>query len=490
MRSLLSVAFVLGAAFSVIAAEKKPLNVLFIPVDDLKPTIGCFGDSIAKTPNIDRIAAKGTVFLRAYCQQAVCSPTRSSLLTGRRPDSTKVYDLVTHFRTALPDVVTLPQHFKNNGYYVRGVGKVYHSGYDDPKSWSAPWENTTGKAYGPEELEDIAKRLAEAKKKGVDTSKRQNQVRGRPASAPDVPDDFLNDGATAARGLELLREAKAKNQPFFLSVGFLKPHLPFVAPKKYWDLYDASKFHVFPSDTKPPQGSPEYAAQFGGELRTYNTMPKSGPIPQDEARKLVHGYYAAVSYMDAQVGRLLDELDKLGLAENTVVILWGDHGWHLGDHGIWCKHTNYEQATRAAMLMSAPGQKAPGKKCDALVEYADIYPTLAEVCGLPKPDGVEGHSFAPLLDDPAKSWKVAAFSQYPRAKGKDPVMGYAVRTDRYRYVEWKKKDGSVDAVELYDMQTDPGELVNIAAKPESKDVLARHAAILKSGWQGNTPPQR
>lgn len=490
MKHVLSLLGVVALSVSAGATERRPLNVLFIPVDDLKPAIACFGDPYAKTPNLDRIAAKGTVFRRAYCQQAVCSPSRSSLLTGRRPDTTKVYDLLTHFRKALPDVVTLPQHFKDQGYYVRGVGKVYHGGFDDPKSWSAPWEAGSGKNYGPEETQEIQKRVAEAKAKGIDTTQRANRILGPPASDPDVPDDYLNDGTIAARGVELLREAHARKQPFFLAVGFHKPHLPFVAPKKYWDLYDASRLPVFPADAKPPEGAPEYAPQFGGELRNYQGVPKTGPIPPELARRLVHGYYAAVSYMDAQVGRLLDELERLKIAGQTVIVLWGDHGWHLGDHGIWCKHTNYEQATRAALLMSVPGQKAPGQATDALVEFVDIYPTLVEVCGLPTPTGLEGHSFAPLLDDPNRSWKTAAFSQYPRSPGKSRLMGYAVRTDRYRYVEWRHADGRVDAVELYDMERDPGELVNLASKPEHQEIVARHAVILKAGWQENAPPGR
>lgn len=486
MRSPFALSLLLALASSLSA--KHP-NVLFIAVDDLKPTIGCFGDALAKTPNMDRLAARGTVFNRAYCQQAVCSPSRSSLLTGRRPDSTKVYDLVTHFRKALPDAVTLPQHFKNNGYFVRGIGKIYHNGYDDARSWSVPWEMPKGNVYGPEERALVAKRKAEATAKGIDVAKNEPLYRGHATEAPDVPDNDLLDGAIATRGVELLRECKEKKEPFFLAIGFMKPHLPFVAPKKYWDMHDASKLPVFPTSVTPPKNAPSYAPQFGGELRNYVEQPKTGPIPENEARKLVHGYYAATSYMDAQFGRVLDELDRLGLKEDTVIILWGDHGWHLGDHGMWCKHTNYEQATRAALLMSVPGQKAIGKKTDSLVEFVDIYPTLAEVCGLPKPEGVEGHSFAALLNDPSRSGKAAAFSQYPRGGGvaKGPLMGYAVRSDRYRYVEWRKKDGSVDAVELYDLQNDPGELTNVANTRENQEIVTKHAAMLKSGWRGNAP---
>jgi len=246
-----------------------------------------------------------------------------------------------------------------------------------------------------------------------------------------------------------------------------------------------------PESNDPPKDAPSFAPQFGGELRQYHDIPKTGPMPKETARKLVHGYYAAVSYMDAQLGRVLDSLKEQGFADDTVVLLWGDHGWHLGDHGIWCKHTNYERATRAALVASVPGQKAPGKPCDELVEFADIYPTIAASCGLPKPDGLEGHSFAPLLDDSKQPWKAAAFSQYPRG-GKDtgPLMGYAVRTDRYRYVEWRKKDTTeVVARELYDHKTDPDENVNVAGDTANKAVIDEHAKRLAAGWKANAPPK-
>jgi iduronate 2-sulfatase len=473
--------FAAGAA----RADGKP-NVLFVAVDDLRPALACAGDPHAKTPNIDRLAARGTVFTRAYCQQAVCSPSRSSLLTGRRPDSTKVYDLVTHFRKALPDVVTLPQHFKTNGYYVHGVGKIYHPGYNDEPSWSVPWEGTKGRGYGP----DGQKLLAERKKQAEAAKADLGRVRGLPVEAPDVADDYLNDGWTANRAIEVLKARKGQTEPFFLAVGFVKPHLPFVAPKKYWDLYDPARLPVAES-SDPPTDAPKFAPQFGGELRAYHDMPKSGPVPAETARRLVHGYYAAVSYMDAQLGRVLDALKETGFADNTVIVLWGDHGWHLGDHGMWCKHTNYETATRSALVVSVPGQKVAGKPCDGLVEFVDIYPTLAALCGLPAPKGVEGHSFAPLLADPKRPWKQAAFSQYPRG-GKDtgPLMGYAVKTDRYRYVEWRKRGATeVVARELYDHRADPGEGRNVAADPANRDVIERHAKLLAAGWPANGPPR-
>lgn len=461
-------------------------NVLFIAVDDLKPALGCAGDRHARTPNIDRLAARGTVFRRAYCQQAVCSPSRSSLLTGRRPDSTRVYDLETHFRKALPEVITLPQHFKNNGYYVHGVGKIYHPGYNDPPSWSVAWEAPRAPGMGPEGQKRLAELKAEARERGEDVSK----VRGLPVEAPALADEELADGWIARRAIEILRERKGQEQPFFLAVGFLKPHLPFVAPERYWRMHDAESLLVWRS-SEPPIGAPSFAPQFGGELRQYDGVPRTGPLAEDLSRKLVHGYYAAVSYMDAQVGRLLDALEELELSGKTVVILWGDHGWHLGDHGMWCKHTNYEQATRSALVVRAPGQKVSGRGSDALVEFVDIYPTLSELCGLPEPEGVEGYSFAPLLNDPEQPWKKAAFSQYPRGGGPGvgPLMGYAVRTDRYRYVEWRKREsGEVMARELYDHESDPGEDRNVANEPERRPIIADLAGVLAGGWRGIGPP--
>lgn len=441
-----------------LAGDEERLNVLFVAVDDLKPALGCLGDPLAKTPNIDALAARGSLFSRAYCQQAVCSPSRSSLLTGRRPDTTKVYDLETHFRTALPDVVTLPQHFKSKGWHAQAIGKIYHGGFDDPPSWSAPSSGPKKPGYGPEGR-------ALMKKLGKD-------ARGLPAEAPDVEDAELADGSIADQAIEALRGLKDK--PFFLAVGFLKPHLPFVAPKKYWDFWKPEDFPL-PSGALPA-GAPAWAPQFGGELRRYHEVPKSGPLPDELRRKLIHGYYAATAYMDAQLGRLLKELDALGLREKTVVVLWGDHGWHLGDHGMWCKHTNYEQATRSALVVAAPGRKA-GQVCGRLVELVDVYPTLAELCGLPLPEGLEGTSFVPLLDDGARPWKKAAFSQYPRGRR----MGYALRSERHRFVSWGAEH------ELYDLEQDPGETVNLASKPEHAELVASLLARLKAGWTEAKP---
>jgi arylsulfatase A-like enzyme len=474
----------LALAVSVARAAERP-NVLFIAVDDLRPEFGAYGRSYIHSPNLDRVAKRGVTFRRAYCQQAVCSPSRSSLLTGTRPDTTKVWDLNTHFRKALPDVVTLPQHFKNNGYFVQGLGKLFHGGFDDPQSWSVPWQTpkTGHGAYGRPENLAIVQAKAEASKRAPKEGKGKVRNYGPAFESSEVPDSQFHDGALADMAVAALGECAKKEQPFWLGVGFIRPHLPFVAPKKYWDLYDPAKIQLAPNPY-PPKGAPDYAVVAGGELRSYHGIP-AGPIPDAFARQLKHGYYAAISYMDAQVGRVLDELDRLGLTEKTIVVLWGDHGWKLGEHGAWCKHSNVENDTNAPLLIAAPGLKTAGQRTDALAEFVDIYPTLAELSGLPLPAHLEGTSLAPVLRDPAATVKRAAFSQYPRGEGGKSLMGYSMRTERYRLTRWVHRGDhtKVEAVELYDHQTDPQENVNIAADPQQAGVLRQLTEQWTAGWR-------
>lgn len=461
-------------------------NVLFLAVDDLRPEFGAYGKGYVKTPNIDKLAARGATFERAYCQQAVCSPSRSSILTGMRPDSTRVYDLVTHFRDALPDAVTLPQFFKQNGYFARGIGKLFHPGFDDPRSWSVPWETAQAPQYGLAENRKLRQQGAAKAKAAGKTGVALNRAAKGPAyEAADVPDDTFVDGKVAAKAVAALRDAKGRGGPFFLGVGFARPHLPFVAPRKYWDLYDPATIELA-SNPKRPEGAPEYSLLDSGELRGYVGMPKDGPIPDDAARTLKHGYYAAISYMDAQVGKVLDELDRLGLRESTVVVLWGDHGWKLGEYGTWCKHSNVELDTRVPLIVSAPGAPA-GVHPKGLVEFVDVYPTLAELAGLTPPKELEGTSFAPLLRSPDRAWKPAAFSQYPR--GPQGLMGYTMRTDRYRLTRWVKRDdpSQVAAVELYDHQSDPGEDRNAADDPAHAEALKALTAQALAGWKAARP---
>ncbi len=490
-------------------------NILFIAVDDLRPEFGAYGANYVKSPNLDRIAKEGITFNRAYCQQAVCSPTRSSLLTGTRPDTTKVWDLVTHFRDALPDVVTLPQHFKNNGYFVQGMGKIYHGSLDDPQSWSVPWGTPKAETYAlPENVtlnerryavdpvkEDAAATKGKGKGKGAKTAKAagvtvpdsmpaKKNIRGPAFEGAEVPDNTFQDGKVAELAVSTLRDISQKNEPFFLAVGFIKPHLPFIAPKKYWDLYDPAKIQLATNPFRP-KDAPEYAILPGGELRNYHGIPE-GHVPDDLARQLKHGYYAAISYMDAQVGKVLAELDRLDLRKNTIVILWGDHGWKLGEHDAWCKHSNSENDTNTALLLSVPGMKNAGAKTNSLVEFVDIYPTLADLAGLALPKHLEGVSFRPLLDDPSLPWKSAAFSQYPRSAGKSEIgqlMGYAMRTERYRFVVWVARDdhAKVDAIELYDHTLDPQENTNIAKTPGNSELVDKLLVQWRQGWQGAKP---
>ncbi|MEQ2008801.1 MAG: sulfatase, partial [Limisphaerales bacterium] len=315
-------------------------NILLICVDDLKPLLGCYGAPVIKSPNIDRLAARGRIFERAYCNQAVCAPSRNSLMTGLRPQTIGIYDLPTHFRQAAPDAVTVAQYFMRHGYRTEALGKIFHvahGNHDDAASWTTPlWR---------------AKDSYQLKESTAAT--RQNPRGGLVGAATenaDVPDTAYADGLIADEAIARIQRAQAKpNEPFFIAVGFLRPHLPFMAPKKYWDLYTRASFQP-PKVQTPPEGAPAFAPATWGELRLYSDMPELGPLTLDQQRKLIHGYHAATSYMDAQLGRVLDALDSTPLAANTIIALWGDHGWHLGDHGLWCKHTNYEQAARIPFI--------------------------------------------------------------------------------------------------------------------------------------------
>jgi iduronate 2-sulfatase len=442
-------------------AAAKP-NVLLICVDDLKPLLGCYGDTVVKSPNIDRLAARGVLFEKAYCNQAVCSPSRNALLTGLRPQSLGIYELNTNFRKAAPDAVTLPQYFKANGYHAEALGKIFHVGHgnvNDVASWSVPHftPKTISYALKENDLPESTREQALFENK----TEPWKLPRGAAAESADVPDNRYGDGVIADEAVKRLEAAKGKpDVPFFLAVGFLKPHLPFVAPKKYWDLYDPASFKL-PALQSAPAGAPEFAATTWGELRQYKDIQEQGPLTQEQAIHLIHGYHAATSYMDAQLGRVLDALDASGLAGNTIIVLWGDHGWHLGDHGMWCKHTNYEQATRIPVIVTAPGIQPA--RTQALIESCDIYPTLAELAQLPAPAQGDGRSFAEVLHNPAKAVRDHVIHVYPRGAG---LIGRAIRTQRHRLVEWKKPGAAPETavLELYDYEADPVETKNLAAE--------------------------
>ncbi len=473
-----------GAAVSTLPAAAKAadrMNVLFIAIDDLRPQLGCYGHKQIHSPNIDRLASEGLLFDRAYCQQAICSPSRISLLTGLRPDSTGIYGLTKMVKDKLPDHVTLPQQFKRNGYETVSVGKIYHHSEDDVKGWTTePFRAMEGSGYVTAESRGL-----------VEENNKTNPgagTKGPPTEMADVPDNVYSDGKLADFAVKEM--SRLKNKPFFLAVGFRKPHLPFTAPKKYWDIYDPAKIDLADNPFFPKNVTP-YTMNNFGELRNYYGMVKDkDPVPDDVARNLIHGYYSCVSFIDAQVGKMLDELDRLELRDSTVVILWGDHGWKLGEHASWCKHTNFEIDARVPMIMSAPGMKAAGRKTDALTEFVDIYPTLCDLCGMPTPDNLEGYSYAPLLDDPELPWKTAAFSQYPRNRDEPEkiVIGYSMRTRHYRYTEWTHiKSGEVRARELYDHSKDHGENVNVADNAEYAETVKKLAASLNKGWRGALP---
>lgn len=480
------------ASLSLQAAEPKPVNaknILFLISDDLRPELGCYGNDVIQSPNIDRLAQRGMVFNRAYCQQAVCSPSRSSVMTGVRPDTNRVWNLTTHFRDAMPDVVTLPQCFKNQGFATQGLGKIYHGSLLDPPSWSVERQEKEKKKK--KKRKDAASlsnsngtRLVVQNAPVVESVPLTSTDRGQAFRKTDDPPNGGGEGELADEAIAALREFKKGDQPFFLGVGFHKPHLPFNVPKHYWDLYDPEEI---PEATNPflPVGAPDFALVEKPEMWNYSGVPDTADLPKEYAKQLKHGYYAAVSYMDAQMGRVLDELEKLELAEDTIVVLWGDHGWKLGEHKRWAKHSNVEDDARAPLIISVPRMKQAGQSTDALVEFVDIYPSLIELAGLTMPSHLEGVSFGPLLDEPTHAWKKAAFSQYPRTVKGKRLMGYSMRTNRYRLTRWVANDDHSDvvAVELYDHQNDPQENTNVASNPEYESVLQKLTKQSLGGWQ-------
>lgn len=465
--------FLLGllSAATGAAGANRP-NVLFIAVDDLRPQLGCYGDPVAITPNLDRLAARGTLFARAYCQQAVCSPSRQSLLSGRRPDSIRVWDLKRFFRETVPEAVSLPEYFKQHGYFTRSFGKIYHDGLPDPQSWSVPAQ-----------LEDVSKREDYRLPENRAPHKAQKAAATEFAEAPE---DAYPDGQVAAGAIAALEElSREPGRPFFLAVGIRKPHLPFTAPRKYWDLYEHARIAPVGRPVAP-DGAPEIALHDSVELRGYSDQPEGGPWTPEQIETLRRGYYAATSFADAQIGRVLDALERTGLGKNTIVVVWGDHGFHLGEHGLWAKTTNYEADARVPLIVATPDDRPRGVRTVALVELLDLYPTLAELCGLPPAPGLEGRSFAVNLGDAAAPGRPAAFSQFPRPwlpgkKIPEPeFMGYSVRTATQRYVEWRRTGtGEVVARELYTCEGDDLlEQVNQASKPEFQEAVVRLAALL------------
>lgn len=431
-------AFTTGLLPKLRAEAAERYNVLFIMVDDLRPMLGCYGHSQMHTPNIDRLATRGTLFNCAYCQFPICNPSRASILTGLRPDTNGVQDNYTHFRNTVPDAVTLPQHFKNHGYHTRSIGKIMHGIFADRISWSvSSW---------------------------VPRSVSNSGTSWQSWQSLDVSDDELRDGKIARHTIGVLEQVQ--EVPFFLAVGFYKPHLPFNAPKKYFELYE----------TQFSENVPDMIITPWNEGRIYSDIPfDGGTLSNEKTLELIRAYAASTSYIDAQIGRVLNQLDALRLTENTVIVLVGDHGFHLGENERFAKRTIFEVALRSPLIVSYPGNSPRGVSTNALVELVDIYPTLSDLCQLPIPTELEGLSMVPVIDEPARPWKTAAFSQV------DVDPAYSIRTERYRYTERRKTR------ELYDFHVDSDGSMNIADLPENNELVERLSERLQAGWQAALP---
>jgi iduronate 2-sulfatase len=458
VRLFVIIMFLAGASS---LATAKP-NVLFIAVDDLRPQLGCYGFDSMHTPNIDRLASSGTVFRRAYCMVPTCGASRASLMTGLRPTPKRFVNYMARADKDAPGVLTLNTHFKNNGYYTISNGKIFHYTADNAQGWSEPaWRPKGQQWQDPENQKLHAQRSNKPGKRG----------RGPAYESFDMPDDDYRDAKTTKRSIQDLQRLAKKKQPFFLAVGYYKPHLPFVAPKKYWDLYKSDQIKL-PKIYHRPKNAPDVAIHSFGELRAYAGIPKRGPVSNETALKMIHGYYACVSFIDAQVGQLLSELDRLKLADNTIVILWGDHGWNLGEHTLWCKHCCFETSMHAPLIIKAPGI-AGGKTTDALTEFIDIYPSLSELAGLKAPAHLDGSSFLPLMKNPNLPWKSAAIGRYR--------TGDTIRTDRYRFTEYLDRSGKTVARMLYDHKIDPAEDENISENQAHQQGVQNLTKQLRAG---------
>lgn len=443
----------------VTAQEKKP-NILFIAVDDLRPELGCYGQSHIKSPNIDKLAESGLMFNRAYCNIPVCGASRASILSGIRPNRHRFLNYDCWQDKDVPGVVSLPMHFKNNGYSTVSLGKVYHHATDGSGSWDKRWSPPQKKGTSWRDY------LTEENIK-LDTS---TKTRGNPFEKADVSDEAYKDGKIAKQAIKELKNFKNNNEPFFLAVGFLKPHLPFNAPSKYWELYDSNEIKL-PDYMQKPQNAPDECMHNFGELRAYNGIPKEGDVSESMALKMIHGYYACVSYTDAQIGKVLNELESLGLAENTIVLLWGDHGWHLGEHNLWCKHCNFEKVLHTPLVVKAPGI-IKNVKSNALVEYVDVYPSLCELAGLSKPFHLQGKSFVPLVENPDLPWKEEVYCRW--------IKGETIVTMSHTYTEWfNDKTGEMTARMLYNLDEDPEETVNISEEKENRSLVEQLSKKLR-----------
>lgn len=463
---------------SLCALGAKQKNVLIFFIDDLRPELACYGEEGIQSPNIDSLASGGVLFERAYCQQAICGPSRISMLSGLYPDTSGIDDLWTPLRKALPKAMSMPRYFKERGFVTASFGKVYHHRIDDKINW-VELPDRPGQLYASRAvLASIEKRKKAARDKGLSQLEVSSASKGPAVECAEVEDEIYQDGAVAQQAVQSLRRNREK--PFFMCVGFAKPHLPFAAPKRYWDLYERNQFDV-PSRSLP-EGAPSIAFTKWNELRSYLGIPKEGPLSDELTMELKHGYAASVSYADAQVGKVMAELDRLGLRDDTIVVLWGDHGYKLGDHGLWCKHTNLELDTRVPFIVSAPGF-GKGKRSKALVEMVDVFPTLAALTGGEIPSSCDGKSMEPILKDPNGSFRDFALSRYPRGS----TIGYSMRTDRWRYTEWINRDSrKIMFRELFDHQGTQRSLKNLAGDQEQRERVASLSKKLNSAHRVET----
>ncbi|MEM8913775.1 MAG: sulfatase-like hydrolase/transferase [Planctomycetota bacterium] len=435
-----------------LAAERP--NVLFIAVDDLRPELTSFGADKMVTPNFDRLAKRGVRFDRAYCMVPTCGASRAALMTGIRPAKDRFRTYTSRADQDAPGVTTLNTHFKNNGYTTISLGKVFHNPADSAEGWSEPAVRPNADRYITTASRDAMVKDAKGRERGPSWE-----------NGGDTPDDTYTDGVIANRAIARLRQlAKQSNEPFFLAVGFTKPHLPFVAPGRYFEKYPTSDVRM-PDNYYPPQDAPEGAVHQSGELRSYSDIPKKGVIPEAKARELIRGYHAATSYTDAHIGRLLDAYDELGLSENTIIVMWGDHGWNLGEHTMWCKHSCFETSLRAPLIFVTPDSMnlRTGATSSSLVEFIDIYPTLCELSGLPLPRYLDGQSIVPVLEDPSTQIKDCAVSRFSN--------GDSICTDRFRYTTYRDEQGHTTGHMLYDHDADPEENVNVADEAKYAEVV-------------------
>ncbi len=467
MRILSTVLLALMMGLSLFAQEKK--NVVVFLVDDLRADLGCYGSQEVKSPNIDALAADGVMFNKAYCQQAICGPSRMSIMTGLRPESIGIYSIFTPMRKVRKDIVSVPQFFNANDYTTVSIGKVYHHASDDKNEWDIFFQKEPNAYVNPESETIVKERVARGEK-----------AKGPAYECADVADEAYKDGRSAQHAIETLRKIKDDN--FVMYVGMGKPHLPFNAPKKYWDMYDQSQFEV-PLKEAPENMHP-LALTIWGELRGYAGMPQEGLLDDELSRTLRHGYYACISYIDAQIGKVINELETLGLRENTMIVLMSDHGWKLGEYGAWCKHTNFELDVRVPMIISretAYKKRKTNVATDALVENVDIFPTIADYCGLDI-HKVDGQSIMPIVNNPKMKGHDGAYSVYARG---EKYMGCTCTDGEWRYTEWRTNGGQEvhGNVELYRCEQDYSkQAVNMAGKPEYEKIEARMRALHEANF--------